>query len=95
MIDIPSSPGVSVDLGFGSLNPPTPGPETVHLNLWDQAYQRLSVENKDLVEAYEAILARSADVDQDLPLNEKATVSAHCIPWAIFSCGARKDTRLP
>jgi hypothetical protein len=44
---------------------------TPQLYLWENAYDKLRDKKGDLVDAWEAVLAKNADVQEDLPLKEK------------------------
>jgi hypothetical protein len=65
-----------------------------HGSIWDRAYRRLRHETPELVSAYEEILAKNADVQDDLPLAQKMSAIIakelyiitnrqwkFCIPW--------------
>ncbi|KAL9109989.1 MAG: hypothetical protein Q9187_008105 [Circinaria calcarea] len=51
--------------------PLSEGPDTKDQQpLWDRAYEKLRKEKPEVVEEYERILAKTADIQRNLPLNE-------------------------
>jgi hypothetical protein len=41
------------------------------LDLWENAYNKLSAEKEDLVDAWKVVLAKNAGIEEDLPIKEK------------------------